>query len=105
RNDEGHEVDFTAPYAKGKIARVQPLALDEFVFLRSITNATGKITIPAPSTMHFYRCNDFADPGAYKNADEFFADLAKVFQQEIAELAAAGCRYVQLDEVAVALLC
>ena len=28
-----------------------------------------------------------------------------MFQQEIAELAKAGCRYVQLDEVAVALLC
>jgi 5-methyltetrahydropteroyltriglutamate--homocysteine methyltransferase len=28
-----------------------------------------------------------------------------VFAQEIAELAAGGCRYVQLDEVAIALLC
>jgi methionine synthase II (cobalamin-independent) len=28
-----------------------------------------------------------------------------VFQQEIADLAAAGCRYLQLDEVALALLC
>ena len=38
-------------------------------------------------------------------SSSFFADLATVFQQEIGELAAAGCRYVQLDEVAVALLC
>jgi 5-methyltetrahydropteroyltriglutamate--homocysteine methyltransferase len=66
---------------------------------------TGKITLPAPSTMHFYRCNDYADRAAYSDVDSFFADLAKVFQQEIAELAKAGCRYVQLDEVAVALLC
>ena len=28
-----------------------------------------------------------------------------IFREEIAELAAAGCRYIQLDEVAVALLC
>ena len=35
----------------------------------------------------------------------FFADLAKVYRAEIAELAAAGCRYIQLDEVAVAMLC
>jgi len=55
--------------------------------------------------MHFYRCNDFADRGAYADVASFFADLAKVFQQEIGELAKAGCRYVQLDEVAVALLC
>ena len=55
--------------------------------------------------MHFYRCNDFADRAAYKDVETFFIDLATVFQQEIADLAKAGCRYVQLDEVAVALLC
>ena len=105
RDDSGHEVDFTAPYAKGKIGRAQPLALDEFMFLRDVTKLTGKITLPAPSTMHFYRCNDFADRAAYPEAETFFADLAKIFREEIAALAKAGCRYIQLDEVAVALLC
>ena len=38
-------------------------------------------------------------------SNSFFTDLARVFRQEIAELAKAGCSYVQLDEVAVALLC
>jgi len=105
RNDAGHEVEFTAPYATKKISRLQSLALDEYLFLCGITKLTGKITLPAPSTMHFYRCNDFADRAAYTDVDSFFADLTKVFRQEIAELAKAGCRYVQLDEVAVALLC
>ena len=105
RNDQGHEVDFTAPYANARITRRQPLALDEYVFLHGVTKVTGKITIPAPSTMHFYRCNDFADCAVYKDVDSFFADLATVFRQEIAGLAQAGCRYIQLDEVAVALLC
>jgi 5-methyltetrahydropteroyltriglutamate--homocysteine methyltransferase len=105
RNDQGHEVEFTAPYAKGKIGRRQPLALDEYQFLHRVTKVTGKITLPAPSTMHFYRCNDFANPAVYTNVDVFFADLATIFKQEIAELARAGCRYIQLDEVAVALLC
>jgi 5-methyltetrahydropteroyltriglutamate--homocysteine methyltransferase len=105
RNDAGHEVEFTAPYAKAKIRRVQPLALDEFTFLRAVTKVTGKITLPSPSTMHFYRCNDFADRTIYPDNDSFFVDLSKVFQQEISDLAKAGCRYVQLDEVAVALLC
>jgi len=105
RDDSGHEVEFTAPYAKARIERLQPLALDEFMFLRDMTKATGKITLPAPSTMHFYRCDDFADRGVYSDVDRFFEDLSRVFQQEIAELAEAGCRYIQLDEVAVALLC
>ena len=105
RNDAGHEVEFTAPYAKAEIKRKQPLALDEYEFLRGVTKLAAKITLPAPSTMHFYRCNDFADKSLYSDVKSFFADLATVFQQEIGELAAAGCRYVQLDEVAVALLC
>ncbi len=105
RNDQGHEVEFTAPYAKAKIARRQPLALDEYVFLRGVTKVTGKITLPAPSTMHVYRCTDYADRSVYPDDASFFADLAAVYQQEIAELVKAGCRYIQLDEVAVAMLC
>jgi 5-methyltetrahydropteroyltriglutamate--homocysteine methyltransferase len=105
RNDQGHEIDFTAPYATAKIRRTRPLALDEFAFLRDATRVTPKITIPAPSTMHFYRCTDFAARGVYADVEPFWADLAAVFQREIADLVAAGCRYVQLDEVAIALLC
>src|SRR5262249_46999846 len=66
---------------------------------------TPKITLPAPSTMHFLRFADFAAPQAYADVDTFFADLVAVFAQEIGELADAGCRYLQIDEIAVALLC
>lgn len=105
RDDTGHEYEFTAPYASRKIKRLQPLAVDEFEFVKSITGLTPKITIPAPSTMHFYRCSDFADAKVYSDAKTFFRDLGKVFQEEIADLAKAGCEYVQLDEVAIAMLC
>lgn len=105
RDDHGHEVEFTAPYAAGKLRRSKPLALDEFEFLRNVTKVTPKITLPSPSTMHFYRASDFADKAAYSDVGPFFADLARIFREEIAELAKAGCRYIQLDEVAIALLC
>jgi 5-methyltetrahydropteroyltriglutamate--homocysteine methyltransferase len=105
RDDHGHEVDFTATYASAKLARTQPLATDEFEYLRKVTKVTGKITMPAPSTMHFYRCTDYADASVYADAGSFFADLTKIYRAEIADLAKAGCRYVQLDEVAVAMLC
>ena len=55
--------------------------------------------------MHFFRFDDFADRAVYSDAEAFFADLTQVFQQEFAALTDAGCRYIQLDEVAVALLC
>ena len=106
RDDHGHEVDFTATYAAKKLARTQALAVDEFDFAKSVaTTAMPKITLPAPSTMHFYRCTDYADPAAYRDLPTFFADLNRIFREEIAALAAAGCRYIQLDEVAVAMLC
>ena len=105
RNDEGNEVDFTAPYASAAIRRRQPIALDELTFLQDVTRVTPKLTLPAPSTMHFIRFADFADRDVYPDADRFFADLVAVFQQEIADLVEAGCRYLQLDEIAVAILC
>ncbi len=102
---QGHESEFTAPYVHGKVARRAPITVDEFRFVKDHTARTAKITLPAPSTMHFYRFTDWGERGVYRDASSFFADLGKVYRQEIAELAAAGSRYVQLDEVAVAILC
>ncbi len=102
-DEHGHESEFTAPYAAGKVSRREPITLDEFDFLKKCTSLSGKITMPAPSTMHFYRFTDWGN--AYSDTAEFFADLGKVYQAEIAGLAAAGCKYVQIDEVAVAILC
>ncbi len=79
------------------MSRGAPITLDEYSFQNQ------KITMPAPSTMHFYRFTDWGS--AYSDVHEFFVDLGKVYQAEIADLARAGCRYVQLDEVAVAILC
>ena len=104
-DEHGHESDFTAPYAEAKVGRGAPITLDEFAFLKTETRATPKITMPAPSAMHLYRYRDFADAKVYPDARTLFADLGKVYQQEIADLARAGCRYVQLDEVALAMLC
>lgn len=104
-DQHGHESDFTAPYVTAKVGRAEPITLDEFEFLKKNTSLTGKVTMPSPSTMHFYRFTQYCDPGIYASAKEFFADLGKVYQEEIADLAQAGCRYVQLDEVALAVLC
>jgi 5-methyltetrahydropteroyltriglutamate--homocysteine methyltransferase len=104
-DEHGHESDFTAPYAASKVSRAEPITLDEYAFASKLTRATQKITMPAPSTMHFYRFTDWGDRGAYSDPRAFFADLGRVYQGEIADLHEAGCRYVQLDEVALAMLC
>jgi 5-methyltetrahydropteroyltriglutamate--homocysteine methyltransferase len=55
--------------------------------------------------MHFWRLDQGIDAGAYDSAAAFFEDLAAVYREEIAHLAALGARYVQLDEVPLAMLC
>jgi 5-methyltetrahydropteroyltriglutamate--homocysteine methyltransferase len=104
-DDDGHASEFTAPYAEGKVSRGEPITLDEYRFVAPLTQRTPKVTMPAPSTMHFYRFTDWGTPGAYEDPREFFSDLGKIYQQEIAALHEAGGRYVQLDEVALAVLC
>jgi 5-methyltetrahydropteroyltriglutamate--homocysteine methyltransferase len=89
----------------GMLARPNPIFVDDFKFLASITHATAKTTIPSPTTMHFRGGRDTIDRKAYPDIGEFYADLARVYRQEIADLASAGCRYLQIDEVNLAYLC
>ena len=105
RDDHGHESDFTAPHVVGRVKRGGDITVDELRFVLGITRSTPKVTMPAPSTMHFWRGRHYADPGIYADAREFVVDLGRVYQEEIAAVAAAGGRYVQLDEVALAMLC
>jgi 5-methyltetrahydropteroyltriglutamate--homocysteine methyltransferase len=71
-------------------------------FVRSISDRAVKVTLPSPSTMQFW----FGPPsGAYSSSSAFFADLARVYQEEMADLAGRGAGIVQLDEVALAMLC
>ena len=41
----------------------------------------------------------------YPDLDEFVEDTAAAYRAEIADLYAAGCRYLQLDDVSLAYLC
>jgi 5-methyltetrahydropteroyltriglutamate--homocysteine methyltransferase len=89
----------------GKLERPHGIFVDDFKFLRSIARATPKITIPSPTTMHFRGGRQAVDAKAYPQMDEFYADLARVYGEEIHDLVQAGCRYLQIDEVNLAYLC
>jgi 5-methyltetrahydropteroyltriglutamate--homocysteine methyltransferase len=81
--------------------------VDDFKFLASVAAAgvTPKITIPSPTIVHFRGGREAIDARAYPQMDAFYDDLAEVYRAEIRELAAAGCRYLQIDEVNLAYLC
>jgi 5-methyltetrahydropteroyltriglutamate--homocysteine methyltransferase len=55
--------------------------------------------------MHFRGGRAAIDEQAYPDMDEFYEDLGRVFNEEVRDLAAAGCRYLQIDEVNFAYLC
>jgi len=91
----------------GKLARPKDggIFVDDFKFLISIARATPKITIPSPTVMHFRGGREAIDASAYPEIAAFYDDLARLYREEIAELAQAGCRYLQIDEVNLAYLC
>jgi 5-methyltetrahydropteroyltriglutamate--homocysteine methyltransferase len=76
---------------------------EDFAFLRSATKATPKLTIPSPSMMH-YPGGRGIDPAVYPDMEQYFADLAQVYIAEIANLAALGCSYLQMDDTSLAML-
>lgn len=104
------EADWAPPRIEvhGKLGRSKPLAVHDFESLLPIAREAGLIAkqpIPSPTILHFRGGRAAISSAAYPDMREFFSDLAKVFRQEIDALYAAGCRYLQIDEVNFAFLC
>ena len=105
RNDEGFSTPSPAPMTTKPIKRKQPIVVDDYRFIASVAKNRVKVTMPTPSHMHFGQFKEAVDVKVYPDVEKYWDDLIAVFRQEIAELYAAGCRYLQLDEVPLALLC
>ncbi|HTS94804.1 MAG TPA: 5-methyltetrahydropteroyltriglutamate--homocysteine S-methyltransferase [Stellaceae bacterium] len=90
---------------EGKLGRPKGIFVEHFKFVKSVAHATAKQTIPSPTIMHFRGGRGAVDRTAYPEMDAFFADLARVYSEEIHDLGAAGCRYLQIDDTNFAYLC
>src|SRR5579875_813838 len=96
-----HALRITAP-----IRWREPVMIDHYRFLAAtVSRAVPKQTIPSPSVLHFRGGRRAIDPHVYPDLDEFFADLGAAYRDAVQAFAAAGCRYLQLDEVNIAYLC
>ncbi|MEE2746310.1 MAG: 5-methyltetrahydropteroyltriglutamate--homocysteine S-methyltransferase [Pseudomonadota bacterium] len=93
------------PHVGSKIKRVSGIATDEFIFVQKIAARPIKITIPAPSVIHFFRGPDGIERAAYPEDDLYWEDLIHVYKEEIRELGGLGLSYLQFDEVPIALFC
>jgi 5-methyltetrahydropteroyltriglutamate--homocysteine methyltransferase len=106
KDAEGHAFEWPTCMAEARIRRRGPITLPEFERAsRHVRRAVVKATMPTPSAFHFFRLAEAVDRTAYPNVETFFDDLVDVYRAELEELARAGCRYVQLDEVPVAMMC
>ncbi len=102
---EGNTLRFETCFAAQRIRRTRPIMVKEYEFVRRHTDRTPKLTMPAPSFMHFFRGKNCADRTVYPDLNEFWEDLIKAYQAELADLGRAGATYLQLDEVPQAMLC
>ncbi|MSQ51519.1 MAG: 5-methyltetrahydropteroyltriglutamate--homocysteine S-methyltransferase [Betaproteobacteria bacterium] len=89
----------------GKLRRTKPIQLDDFKYLQSVAKVTSKVCIPSPAWLYIRSGRQHIAQDAYPDMDEFAADLSRVYAEEVADLAAAGCTRLQLDETNFALLC
>jgi len=88
----------------GKLRHGQPIEVENFGFVKANTQRTAKQTIPSP-TMLLRGGRAAVNYEAYPDLEEFYADIAEVYREELRQLGEAGCRYVQLDDTNFAFLC
>jgi 5-methyltetrahydropteroyltriglutamate--homocysteine methyltransferase len=105
RNEQGATVPVNAGYVAGRMRRKRPIVAEDIGFLASITSRTAKATLLSPTYFHFGLFGQSWSRDAYADFDAYWSDLARIYIEELKDLAAAGCRHVQLDEVPLAMIC
>jgi 5-methyltetrahydropteroyltriglutamate--homocysteine methyltransferase len=104
-NEKG-DIEFTPSALRvvGKLKTVKTIFGDDFSFLKSVAKVQPKLTIPSPSMMHYRGGRAAIDANVYPTLEEFYADLAAAYAEEIEALGKLGCTYLQLDDTSLAYL-
>ena len=107
RNAEG-SIEFTPPAIRvnRRVTMDKTIFGEDFAFLQSIAGeSVPKLTIPAPSMVH-YRSGVRAvvDESVYPDVEEFWSDVSAAYADEVRRLAEQGCRYLQIDDISLAYL-
>src|SRR5580658_5841987 len=89
----------------GKIGFSNHPMIEHFKFLKAHTTRMPKMTIPSPSALYGRPLPTPIDKSVYPTRDKFFDDLGQAYRKAVRAFADAGCRYLQLDEVFIAMLC
>ena len=101
------DIEFTPAsiVVDGKLRIDDTIFADAFTFLRDhVTTAVPKLTIPSPNMVHYRGGPAMLDPAVYPDIEEFWADLAAAYADEVQRLATLGCTYLQFDDTSLAYL-
>jgi methionine synthase II (cobalamin-independent) len=100
-------VGFRPPtmHVDGPIRHVRSIQGPDYDFLAATTTKLPKVCIPAPSMLHFRGGRAGISGEVYPDLEPFFDDLTAAYRDEISDLAARGCRYLQMDDTNLAYLC
>jgi 5-methyltetrahydropteroyltriglutamate--homocysteine methyltransferase len=64
-----------------------------------------KMTIPAPGTLHFRQGRASISKDVYPDLDAYCEDVGQAYRKAVRAFYDAGCRYLQLDDTAWAMMC
>jgi 5-methyltetrahydropteroyltriglutamate--homocysteine methyltransferase len=86
---------YRKPIATGAVRRSHPITVEAWKFAQSLTNKPVKGMLTGP-----YTIADWSFDEHYGSRRDFVLDLARAIHDEAMDLAAAGAKFIQVDEPA-----
>jgi 5-methyltetrahydropteroyltriglutamate--homocysteine methyltransferase len=107
RSAEG-EIDYkpAAIAVTDRVRLERTIFAEDFEFLKGVAGPgiTPKLTIPSPNMVHYRGGRAALDPSVYPDVDQFWADLASAYADQVRAVAQLGCTYLQFDDTSLAYL-
>jgi 5-methyltetrahydropteroyltriglutamate--homocysteine methyltransferase len=103
-NERGDKIAVPLLKIHDRLKWTRPVHVDEFKYLQGLTRRMVKITMPSPTIAYSVDGRNIENK-AYTDLAALRDDIVDAYQKEFRALADAGCRYVQLDEVPIAMYC
>ncbi len=86
------------PTCVGRLARREPLAVEELRFVQELTDKPVKVTLPGPYLLTRAMWVGAYSEKAYDDKTEMADDVVRILREELLDLKAAGAAFVQFDE-------
>jgi methionine synthase II (cobalamin-independent) len=86
------------PTCVGRLSRREALAGEELRFVRQLTDLPVKVTLPGPYLLTRAMWVGAFSGSAYPDKTAMGDDVVRILREELLDLAAEGCDFVQFDE-------